>query len=299
MKFTLKQLQIFCAVVKYKSALAASRHLNMSQPAVSSALLELENNLKTPLFDRWKKRMILNERGRALLPQARSLLSNARDINLSFSHDSSALNGTIQLGASRTLASFIIPEVLAGFFNLHPSVKINVVGSNKKGIISRIEDFSLDIGIIAGKSASLHIENIPWLTDELCVFAGAHHPLAQKKEVSLQELMACDWVLREEGSGTLEVFLRALPPEIKSLKKIMEFNSLEPIKRVIEKSNALSCISQKAVAREVEAGLLKRIVTPYLNLRRDYYFLVHQKRLQSHLLVSFLRHCLKQENGMG
>lgn len=291
MNFTLKQLEVFSAVVKHGSALAASKHLNISQPAVSSALAELENNLGNPLFDRWRKRIILNDRGRALLPQARLLLSNARDIDESFGTITDQLRGTIRLGASRTIASFIIPEILSAFVNQHPSVKIDVVGSNKSGIISQVEDFSLDIGIIAGKSNRPFIENISWLTDELCVFSGPSHPLTQKTKVSLKELGESDWVLREVGSGTLEVFLNALPPEIKPLKTIMEFNSLEPIKRVIEHSNALSCISKKAVAREVRTDILKQIPTPYLNLNRDYYILIHQQRRQSRLLNSFLNHC--------
>ncbi len=291
MDFTLKQLQVFVAVVTHGSALAAARAMGLSQPAVSSAIAELEKHLGTALFDRWKKRMVLNERGRILLPMARLLLVNARDLGQMFGAGKSQVGGTLRLGASLTLANYVMPDTLSGFVAAYPHVKVEVACRNKIGIISQVEDFAIDIGVIAGECRRPDVEHRPWLTDELCIFAAASHPLARRSRVTPADLSAAQWILREEGSGTLELFLKALPSGTLPLRTTMEFDNLESIKRAVEYGSALSCLSRMAVKREVEAGRLRVLPTPYLDLCRDYYFLVHRKRHQSALLNAFLSHC--------
>lgn len=291
MNYTLKQLQVFVAIVTHGSTLAASRALNLSQPAVSSALSELEAHLGSELFDRWKKRMVLNERGRTLLPMARLLLANARDLSQMFNNGWNGLGGTLRLGASLTLANYIMPEVLSAFVTAHPSVKMEVVCRNKTGIITQIEDFSIDVGVIAGPCNKANVDSRPWLTDELCVFAAAGHPLAGKSSVTAADMLEHPWILREEGSGTLEVFLNALPAEAKGLRTVMEFDNPESIKRAVERGGALSCLSRMAVQREVDSGRLKILLTPFIDLRRDYFFLVHRNRQRSPLLTTFMQHC--------
>ena len=292
MTFTLKQLQVFVAVVNHGSTSAAARQLKVSQPAVSSTLTELEANIGLALFDRWKKRIKVNDRGRALLPMARLLLANARDLDSMFQNGGMELAGSLRCGASTTLAGYVIPVLISTFASKYPTVKMEVICRNKTGIISMIEDFSLDIGIIAGTCNRPNVENKAWLTDELCVFASVSHPLARLSSLSIADLISSKWVLREEGSGTLEVFLNALPPEAKPLDVIMECDNLVSIKRLVEYGSALSCISYKAIQREVEAGILKVLPTPFLKLSRDYSILVHKQRRQSPVISSFLGHIL-------
>jgi DNA-binding transcriptional LysR family regulator len=293
--FTLKQLQIFVAVVTKGSTAAAARHLNISQPAVSSALNELEANLNISLFDRWKKRIKLNERGRALVPMARLLLANARELDLMFSAGGVELAGSLRLGASTTIAGYVIPKIVSSFAARYPKVKVEVFCRNKTGIISMIEDFSLDAGVIAGTCNHANLEVRAWLPDELCVFAGAAHPLAQKEEAVLSDLLKSQWVLREKGSGTRETFLNALPPNCKPLNVTMECDNLVTIKKLVENGKALSCISSHAIKRELNLKVLKKLHTPYLNLRRDSSILYHNFRSQSPVISAFLATCLMFE----
>lgn len=295
MNFSLKQLQIFLAIVHHGSTLAAANALEISQPAVSAALAGLEASLDTKLFHRWKKRIILNDRGRSLLPMARRLVDNARELDQMFKGGDDQISGTLRLGASRTLASYVMPEILSGFASSHPAVKIEVISRNKSGIIEQIEDFSLDIGVIAGISNSADVRSHSWLMDELCVFCSSHHPLAEREMVSEKDLEQSLWILREEGSGTLEVFYRALPEHLKPLNVLMVMDNLESIKRTIENVNALSCVSKFAIRREVERGELRILETPFLDLRREYSFLVHREKERSQLLSYFVSNCLLAE----
>ena len=266
MNFTLKQLQVFLAIVQHRSTLAASEALGISQPAVSSSLSGLEANLGTTLFHRWKKRMVINERGRSLLPMARRLVDNARELDQMFNSGQDQISGTIRLGASRTLASYVMPEILSDFVARHPAVKLEIVSRNKTGIIELIEDFSLDIGVVADKGKRPEVRSELWLTDELCIFCAAGHPLAARETVTEDDLGEAQWVLREEGSGTLEVFYNTLPEQIKPLQVAMVLDNIESIKRTVERLGVLSCVSRFAIRREVENGTLTILETPFLDL---------------------------------
>jgi DNA-binding transcriptional LysR family regulator len=291
MNFTLKQMQVFLAVVNHGSTLAAAIALGISQPAVSSAIAGLESNLNTQLFHRWKKRMVINERGRNLIPMARSLLANAREVDQMFGSGDSQISGTLRIGTSRTVASYVVPEILSGFAVEHPAVKMEIISKNKTGIISQVEDFSLDVGIIAGAGDRPDLKNQLWLTDELCVIASPKHPISRKKKVTPKDLADCDWILREEGSGTLEVLYNAMPEEIKPFSVLMVMDNLEAIKRTVEHVEAISCVSRFAIQREVGRGVLQIISTPYLDLRRKYSFLIHREKERSLLLNYFINHC--------
>jgi DNA-binding transcriptional LysR family regulator len=236
--------------------------------------------------------MVLNDQGRNLIPMARSLLANARDVDQMFAQGGSQISGTLRIGASRTVSSYVIPEILSGFAVEHPAVKMEIISKNKTGIISQIEDFSLDVGVIAGAGDRPNVKNQLWLTDELCIIASAEHPLSQKRSVKPEDLAECSWILREEGSGTLEVLYNALPEKIKPLKVLMVMDNLEGIKRTVEHVDAISCVSRFAIRREVETGILKILPTSYLDLRRNYSFLVHREKENSLLLNYFIHHCL-------
>lgn len=291
MNFTLKQMQVFLSVVNTGSTLAASIELGISQPAVSSAISGLEANLDCQLFHRWKKRMVINDRGRNLIPMARSLLANARDVEQTFASGDNQISGTLRIGTSRTVASYVVPEILSGFAVEHPAVKMEIISTNKTGIISQVEDFALDVGVIAGASDRPNVKNQLWLTDELCVIASPQHPIAKQKKVNAKELANCKWILREEGSGTLEVLYRSLPEEMKPLNVLMVMDNLEAIKRTVEHIEAVSCVSRFAIQREVKRGVLCILPTPYLDLHRKYSFLIHREKESSLLLNYFINHC--------
>lgn len=292
MRFTLRQIQVFVAVVSHGSTLAASKALGITQPAVSSALAEFESNFGTKLFYRWKKGMVLNEIGRNIIPSARLILANARDLDNLLDLNKEQLCGTLHLGASTTPANYIVPRILSEFIAEHPSVKIEVNCRNKSTIIAEVENFTLDVGVIAGSCKQPDIHCSPWMEDELCVFGAADHPLSRKDRVSIEDLISSQWILREEGSGTREGFLGALPVNLKSLKIIMEFDSLESIKNAVCHSPALGCISRAAIKREVETGQLTILPTPFLDLKRRYSILIHEQRAQSTLLSYFIGYCL-------
>jgi DNA-binding transcriptional LysR family regulator len=289
--FTLKQLQVFVSIAEGGSTLAAARALERSQPSVSQSLGELESRIGVTLFDRWKQRLVLNERGRSVLPMARVLLAHARELEEMLSGEVGRLQGTLRIGASLTVANYFLPEILSSFSLLHPHARLEVACRNRQRILSRIETFSADIGMIAGTSDNPDIRDIPWLQDDLCVFVSQGHPLAKAGAVRPEELMRHNWIMREPGSGTREVFFAALRDCRNQLRIDMEFESSEAIKRAVERGRGVSCLSRMAVARELEQGQLTIVPTPDMKMERDYFLLTHRQRQRSPLLQAFVTFC--------
>lgn len=287
MNFTLKQLQIFMSVVNNGSTLAASHELNVTQPAVSAAINELESNLGAKVFDRWKKRIIVNERGRTLIPLAQLLLANAREINLTFDAGKDKHSGTLRIGASSTLASYVLPKIISEFMLEYPNIRIDLISSNKTNIISMIEDCTLDIGVVAGGNSKPFISCQHCFSDSLRIIAGVKNPLFSQSDITPEQLASQKWVMREEGSGTLEVFQSATSQSLANLDVQLKADNLESIKQIVIKSDMLGCISEFAIKNELETGSLKMIEAPYINLTRDIYTILHEQRKESSILKAF------------
>lgn len=290
MDFTLKQLRVFIETVNAGSMIGAAQKMNMSQPAVSMALSELESAMQEKLFDRWGKRAILNERGRALIPLARQVLSDAEEIKGLFQPHKQNPIGTLHLGASSTLGTYLVPELLAGFWKMYPNVKVKLSASNKSQVISQIEDFFLDVGLVSGFCGNTEIESRFWLNDELCIFCAPEHDLAQIKEITRKDLAEVKWILREKTSGTLEILMNAISHELRSLNVIAELNNTEAIKRAVKIGLGISCLSRMAIKDDLAAGSLVELSTPFLDLTRKHYILIHKNKHKSQLISAFIHY---------
>ncbi|MCD6062016.1 MAG: LysR family transcriptional regulator, partial [Moraxellaceae bacterium] len=195
MRITLKQLEVFIAVAQAGNVTRASESLNITQSATSMALADFESQLGRKLFDRIGKRLQLNDSGRLLLPKALDAVARVADIEHMAASDQ-AMIGPLRIGASLTIGNYMMPGLIGSFM--------------KACIVEALEQFHIDLGFIEGFCHEPAIEVLPWCHDELVVFAAPSHPLAQKKKVTETDLANADWILREPGSGTREVFDNAV-----------------------------------------------------------------------------------------
>lgn len=289
--FTLKQLRVFVEIVTTGSMVAAARALKMTQPAVTMALSELESILQEKLFDRWGKRVILNERGRALLPLAKRILSDTLEVKNLFAAEDQKHRGTLRLGASSTLATYLVPELLSGYLEFQPGVKIQLTSSNKDQVISQLEDLTLDVALIAGSWCNPEIESRFWFRDELCIFCSPAHPLAAQSSIDPKDLEAASWILRESGSGTRETLMNTISRDFNKLKVVMVLDRIEAIKRAVQIGMGISCLSRMAINQELENGSLIELPTPFFELARNHFILIHQQKYQTQLIMAFLNFC--------
>ena len=289
MDFTLKQLQIFTAVVDATSMKGAALQLGLSQPAVSMAIADLEKNFRCQLFERWGKKIVLNNRGKELLPMARRMLAEAQEVCGLFDPD--YVGGALWLGASSTLATYMIPTILPGFVSKNPDVKVKITSSNKKRVIDQLEQFSLDIGLVAGTCDNPDIEKHHLFKDEMTIFCAPHHPLTRKTNITPFDLKEAQWILREPGSWTRELLVSKLDKKLAGISVMMELNNSEAIKRVVQQGKTISCLSRLAVQRELDSGDLTSLSVPFIDLSRDFHLLIHRQKYRSPLINEFVNYC--------
>lgn len=286
MKITLKQLRVFDEIVRSGNVTLAAETLSMTQSAASMSLRDLEDRLDGPLFHRRGKRLSLNAYGQWLQPQAHEVLLRVEAIEVSDLEGQ--LRGHLQLGASSTIANYLLPPAISRFAELHEGVLIDLKVGNSKAVIDDLQALRIDLGLIEGTSDNPALLLTPWQADELVVIAAPHHPLSGRDMVDLEDLSKYAWILRETGSGTREIFSRAVRALIHPLKVQMELGNSEAIKHAVISGNALSCLSKLVVADEVRHGELCILQTPALELHRQLYMVTRAGGYRSQLLQSFL-----------
>ena len=298
MHLSLRQLQIFMAVADSGSTMAAARLIALSQSAVSSALAELERSLGNPLFDRIGKRLYLNEEGRALLIDARNLLDSAQDLETrhSVQSEGSTSHGHVRLrlGASTTIANYLLPDLIAGFIRVEPQAEVDVAIGNTREIALSVARLEVDLGMIEGPCHDPELTVWPWMTDELVIACAPNQPLARLSKrgaVSVEQLRQASWLLREPGSGTREVVEQALLPVLHQLNTQVRFGSTEAIKRAARAGLGVTCLSRFALEDMLTSGELALVRTSMPSLRRTLYFVSHKNKRLSQGMSGFLTHC--------
>jgi DNA-binding transcriptional LysR family regulator len=296
LRLTLRQLQIFVAVARCGTTMAAGAEIALSQSATSSAVNELERLLSLRLFDRAGKRLLLNDNGRALLPRALALLDGAASIE-QMAGDGSAQRQSLRIGASTTIGNHILPRLLprfvAGQSVTAPAWQSRVAIGNTAAICDSVAAFDLDVGLIEGPSHRAVLTMTPWLQDELAIVGapGHAHPAAHRGpgRWSVRDLRECVWLLREPGSGTREATDQVLMPHLHGYRRSIELGSSEAIMQAAAAGLGVACLSAWAIDDHVRAGRLQRLDTTLPRLLRQCHVIVHREKQPTPALLEFLR----------
>jgi DNA-binding transcriptional LysR family regulator len=287
MSITLRQLEIFEKVAATRHVTKAGEQLLITQSAVSVAITELERMVGGPLFERRGRRLLLNDRGRYLLPEAREIIGKVRAIERALNDSREPLAGILHVGASTTIGNYLLPSILGEFSRLFSGAKTLLVVGNTQQIETAVENGQLDLGLIEGPCHLISLDASAWMQDELVVIVGKEHPWAQERFVSAEMLAHASWIIREKGSGTREVFESAISAEYIGISISLELGHTEAIKRAVEAGLGVGCLSKLAVQRELDNGWLIKVETP-LDLRRSLTILTRTGGYRTKLLEACL-----------
>jgi DNA-binding transcriptional LysR family regulator len=294
LRLTLRQLQIFVAVAAAGGTAAAARRIALSQPATSAAVNELEALLEVRLFDRVGGRLVLNEHGRTMLPEARLLLDAAQSIEGRFGRGGRVHAPHLRLAASTTIGNYLIPPLLAAYRRTHPGARFSVEIDNTEHVARAVADYEVDMGFIEGPTALAGLVLQPWVTDELVVVAAPSHPLARasrRKRLTVAELAEATWLMREPGSGTRTVVEGTLLPLLHRLRSDTDLGSAEAIRQAAAAGLGITCLSRHVVADLVTLKRLVVLRTPLPPLRRPFYLVRPELRRPTPALERFVAHC--------
>lgn len=257
------RLVVFRAVAEQRSFRKAAEDLYLTQPAVSLQIKALEEDIGVQLFDRTGVGVALTEAGKVLLRyarQANALFVLAEQETAALSGDHA---GQFALGASTTIAQYVLPRLLGEFSREHPRVHCTMISGNTEQIVSAVEEQKIELGLIEGPARSRDVKTEPFLEDELVLIVSAGHEWAEAKSISCSLIAAAPMLMRERGSGTRRVVEMALARQgikASSLQIVMELDSTEAIKSAVEAGLGIGFVSRWAIAKDLRLDTKFRIV---------------------------------------
>jgi len=286
-----KRLQAFYAVAKHRSFTKAAEALCMTQPAVTFQIRQLEEHFDTRLFDRASGRIALTPAGAVALEYAERILGLYGELDTKVKELTGRETGPLTIGASTTIAEFLLPRIVGEFKSRHPGIVPQLVVANSEAVQARVAERSLDLGFIEGDSHLRTLVTEVCGEDELQVVCAPSHPLARHAAVPVAALTECAYVSRELGSGTREVidhYLQKAGLSLDSLDSIMEATSPEALKGLVATGLGFTIMSRATVEKEVRLGDLVRIpLAP--PLMRHLSVVYPRERIQSKVVNEFVR----------
>ncbi len=284
-----RRLRVFYTVARHLSFTKAADVLFMTQPAVTFQVKQLEEHFNARLFERTPGKISLTPAGRLVLSYADKILALSEEMETRMGELTGAVSGPLLVGASTTIAEFMLPQILGEFKARHPQIQAHLSVANSETIENRVADSTLDLGLIESPShlPSLHTEVC--CDDELVMICAPGHALAGRASVAAGELVEYPYVSREEGSGTREFagqYLRQCQVADDDLEVVMELGSPEAIKGVVATGMAVSILSRATIAKELKLGLL--VAVPLAPpLIRTLSLVYPREKFRSNLLNTF------------
>ncbi len=278
------RLKVFFTVATRLSFTKAAAELFITQPAISKHIQELEEEYKIKLFERNGSKIVLTKAGAVLLKHTKNIFEIYREIDFDMSMFINERRGVLRLGASTTISQYIIPPLLARFHQKLEYVKVSLLNGNTEQIETALLNKEIEIGIVEGQIKNQSIKYTQFIKDELVLVCRANHSLVRKKEITPADLKSLQFVVREQGSGTLEVIDYALKPfhiKIEDLQIEMQLGSTESIKSYLINSDCVAFMSIHAVNKELINKELFIIDVSNLNIERYFCIITLQGKSDS------------------
>jgi len=284
-------LAMLVRVVDAGGVTRAAEAVYISQPAVTHRLRRLERALGAKLVERRGRRLALTDAGRAVLPLARQALQALERIPVAISEVKGLLRGEIVLGASTTIGEFLLPKRLSAFAQVYPHIIVRLHIANTQAIVERVLDHSLDAGFVGLRPAGAALVTTPFLPDTIVLVAAASHPLAGRR-VAREELARTRLLLREEGSATRAMALRALARCGVDTDATVGFGSNAAVRTAVLAGYGVAALSREVVIDDLGQGRLKLIRVQGWHCRRRFYIIRRRDRkleTAEELLLKFIR----------
>ena len=287
------RLEVFTCVAKNQSFTKAAQELCISQPAVTKHIGNLENDYKVKLFNRSGNKISLTKAGNLLFKHAQIILSEYNRLAYALHKINDEHVGCLKLGASTTIAQYVIPKILAKFCEDFPQIEITLINDNSRNIEKALKNKTIDLGLVEGAVRAPDLNYQPFLNDELVAITSYKNEHIEK-EISVAEFCKLPLILREYGSGTLDVIERELNLQgikLSDLNIKMHLGSTEAIKRFLQNSNALGIVSFFAIENELFDKALRIVDISNLNFKRQFSFVSTKGRIPDPALefMSFVK----------
>lgn len=282
---TLHHLEIFVAVCREKTTHAAAEALNLSQPAISKAISDLEKYYQVKLFERINHRLYITSVGRLLLTYAQNLLDLRDEMEQAII--AKGQKNHLRIGASVSVGTYLLPKYLQAFKNQVNDLTYEVVVNNTSYIEDKVNNYQLDLGIVEGHvdNKNLMVKNIA--DDQLVLVVRASHPLLNKKEFEYSDLENYPFITREQGSSQrnqLELFLKEQGIH---LKMNYTCSSIEAIKQALLYTDGIASLSQMMIEDEIKKEVFKILPFKDMKIQRSIRLIYHKNKYITKTMKDF------------
>lgn len=300
-----RRLQVFHTVARVMSFTKAAEILHMTQPAVTFQIKQLEDAFNTRLFDRTHNKITLTEAGRVVYDYAEQILESYAKMANDVKDLTGDITGALVIGASTTIAEYLLPRLLGVFKKQFPDVTLRLQVGNTDAIVSMVENNLLDLGIVEAPVYNKNLEVITCRLDELVVIVPPDHPLAAFDTIRPEQLTQYPFILREEGSGSravIDEYMRNAGMNFIDFDIVMELGSPESVKMAVESEVGVAITSRTTLSKEIKLGTLKAIplnpplLRPFSHVRQRHKF---RHRAVGQLLEFAEHYCKEQARKEG
>lgn len=276
---SIRQLEVFVALVEQGSFTKAARYLGLSQSTVSGHIADLERRLGMRLVGRERSGVTPTGAGDVLLKPARDALRAERNARMAAAELSGLLQGSLIVGGSTIPAVYLLPKLLKGFREAHPGVSATLMTGDSSEILEFVQNGDVDVGVIGNRPQVRNLQVARIGGDELVLILPPEHPLAGRRGLGPKQVLEHPMVIREEGSGTRRAMLEAL--QVRSVADQVDVacrvGSTEAVKAAVRAGLGISFVSNLAIEDEVRAGVLAVAPVKGLSVKRGFWLLARDE----------------------
>jgi len=292
------RLKVFYTVSQKLSFTKAASELFITQPAVTRHINELEQQLGVALFRRHGNSISLTPPGQVLVRYVRQIFQLYAALENELAEFSAATGGMLRIGASTTLAQYVLPRILALFRTAHPSVQVSFTAGNSELVEQQVIGEKIDVAVVEGNAHHPAVVYEPFAKDEIVLVTRTGGTWAGRSEIRIDQLRSIPLVMREHGSGTLDVIYQALAAarmHPKELTTEIQLENTESIKQYLLHADCAAFLSIHSITRELQQNQLSIIDIKGLDIYRTFQF-VQLHGQANKLITLFKRFCLSQYN---
>jgi len=292
------RLRVFRIVAEELSFTRAAERLFLTQPAVTMQIKNLEEDLGLRLFDRTGQKIALTAAGRTLHDYARRIAGLCAEAEQKMAALKGETRGRLALGASTTIAQYLLPRLAADFLGAFPAIQLSILSGNTADVVAALAGGRIALGLIEGPSGRSDLRSEPFVEDEIVLVVPPSHEWALLGAAQKQARI----ILRELGSGTRQVVEDALKRarlDVKKLRIVLELDSTESIKSAISAGLGVGFVSRWALGKEIALGLLRTVPVKGLRIMRHFQFVYGHGPAPAGLEGEFLRFAASRRDGFG
>ena len=258
-----RRLKVFHTVARLLSFTKAAEELHMTQPAVTFQIRQLEEYFNTRLFDRTHNKVNLTPAGERVSEFAERIFDLYEEMENRVRDLTGEISGALTIGASTTIAEYMLPALLGEFKNRYPDINLRLKVSNSEGIVSMVEHNVIDLGVVESPVSNKNLIVEVCHDDQLVVVAAPDHELVKRGgKVSASDIVRYPFVSREEGSGTRDVIMHYLLEHKVTPSDMtfsLELGSPEAIKGAVEAGMGITILSRSIIGKELKLNMLAEL----------------------------------------